>query len=195
MHYLPFLDVAEAKDNAKALTRAFEYHMVKVIDGSTLVEISLQRTQNIIGQLFACQDWTGLIRRLELKHEPDYISRDDNKAIYRTFAESLANQLHSEGRKNVESIYYALTLSSLGCSLKVRAEQEKLFGPILRKFKTGGQFAHHSMLVNARSRWHRYADYKNQYEYQMAEYHHEVLVAELLELPPPKKPSKTKKNT
>ncbi|KVU55609.1 hypothetical protein WK68_24680 [Burkholderia ubonensis] len=191
MHILPFFSIAEAKENAVALQKAFQFYCLRYASAANDSEahaLGLQRTHKLIAKALGCINWNDLVGTLALKtRRPIYFdSNGSARAQHTELAARLLPFLSHEdkGRR----VYAALSYSAFGCCPSAR---KSAYGMMkLMPCKTLDQWHQLQMLEAGYSHVTRYRSNRTAYECDLLRWEYDKKVAQILGTPVPRKPYK-----
>lgn len=191
MHILPFFGIAEAKENALALHKAFQFYCLSYASAANDTEarpVGLQRTQEVIAKALGCINWCDLVGTLALTtRRPIYFdSNGSARAPHTELAARLLPFLSHEdkGRR----VYAALSYSAFGCSPSARKSAYEMIK--LMPCKTLDQWHQLQRLEAGYSYVTRYRSNRTIYEYDLLRWEYDKKVAQILGTPVPRKPRK-----
>ncbi|CAJ0700291.1 hypothetical protein LMG18102_03183 [Ralstonia mannitolilytica] len=190
MHTFPFSSVAEAKENASALHKAFRFYSLsyKPTNGGEVLPLGLQRTRELVAKALGCKSWYDLVRILTLgKVRPVYFdSQGSTRLHYSSLVARLSPLLsHEDIERRLNA---ALSYSAFGCSLKERKWADHMMK--LMPCKTVEQWHELQRLEAGYAYVTRYRSNRTPYEAKMLRWQHEKNVAQVLGTPIPPKPRK-----
>ncbi|NMV40685.1 hypothetical protein [Ralstonia insidiosa] len=191
MHTLPFFSIAEARENALALNKAFQFYSLNrksTAEGGEALPLGLQRTHELVAQIFGFKRWTDLIKALTVGNaRPLYFdSQGSPEEHHRKLAARLLPLLSHEDAER--RAFAALSYSSFGCCPVERKWAHHMMS--LMPCKTVEQWHQLRMLEAGYSYVTRYRSNRTPYEEAMLRWEHEKNVAQLLGKPVPRKPHK-----
>jgi len=123
VHILPFHGIAEAKENASALQKAFQFYSLLSVSGEDCLPstLGLQRTQEIMARALGCTGWRDLTRTVSLGRPAAYFDSEDTAELRHTeLAAKFLPFLEHEDKDR--RIYAALSFSAFGCTPSARKE-------------------------------------------------------------------------
>lgn len=191
MHILPFFGIAEAKENALALQKAFQFYSLSyasAANGSEARELGLQRTHELIARALGCISWHDLVRTLALKRRrPIYFdSNVSARAQHMELAARLLPFLSHEDKDR--RVHAALSYSAFGCCPSAR---KSAYGMMkLMPCKTLDQWHQLQILEAGYSHATRYRSNRTVYECDLLRWEYDKKAALILGTPAPRKPYK-----
>lgn len=189
MHTLPFLSIAEARENALALNKAFHFYSLNrksTAEGGEALPLGLQRTHELVAQIVGFKRWPDLIKRLTVGNAcTRYFDAQGSPAEHhRRLAAILSPLLSSEDAER--RTFAALSYSAFGCCPAERKWAHQMMS--LMPCKTVEQWHELQRLEAGYSYVTRYRSNRTPYEAELLRWEHKKNVAQVLGSAVPRKP-------
>lgn len=191
MHTLPFFSIAEARENALALNKAFKFYSLNrksAAEGGEALPLGLQRTRELVAQIVGFKRWPDLIERLTVGNAcPLYFDAQGSPSEHHRRLAAIVSPLLS-GEDAERRAFSALSYSAFGCCPAERKWAHQMMS--LMPCKTVEQWQELRMLAAGYAYVTRYRSNRTPYEEAMLRWEYEKNVAQLLGKPVPRKPRK-----